>query len=168
LIAWIEASPPAQLASELPADTAIVASLTPDSAFSMPQSARRADPPPVLASETLLPARDSPSDSGYYASKDVDVRAAPIGDIEPADPDLSGTIGGAVLLRLEISARGTVDRVVVVRANPDYAFGQGAFAAFERARFSPARKSGIPVPSEMMIELHYGTSRPRQSAAPKR
>jgi TonB family protein len=122
----------------------------------------------VLTADTLLPERDSPADSGYYAAKDVDVRAAPIGDIEPADPDLTGTIGGAVVLRLEISARGTVDRVIVVRADPDYAFGPGAFSAFERARFSPARKAGIPVPSEIMIELHYGTSRSRQSAAPKR
>jgi TonB family protein len=162
LLARIETSPPLQLASVLPADTAFVASIAPhDRTPRIPQSASRAEPSPVLASDDILPARDPPSDTGYYAAKDVDDRAAPIGDIEPADPDLSGTIGGAVLLRLEISARGTVDRVIVVRADPDYAFGPGAFAAFERARFSPARKAGIPVASEMVVELHYGVSRSR-------
>jgi len=169
LLARIETSPPVQLAVERPADTAFLAStVSHEKTLKMRQSASRTEPLPVLASDNMLPARDPPSDSGYYAAKDVDVRAAPIGDIEPADPDLSGTIGGSVLLRLEISARGSVDRVVVVRADPDYAFGPGAFAAFERARFSPARKAGMPVPSEMVIELHYGASRSRQPPAPKR
>jgi TonB family protein len=107
-----------------------------------------------------------PSDSGYFSQKNVDVRAAPIGEIEPANPDFTGTVSGNVTLRLQINARGLVDRVIVVRAEPDYAFGPGAFAAFEHAQFSPARIAGIPVPSEIRVEMHYGPASPEAKKAP--
>jgi TonB family protein len=115
---------------------------------------------PAKGSHYLPPKDGAPSDSGYYSARNVDTTATPAGTIEPQNPDLTGTINGYVVLRLQINARGTVDRVIVVRAVPDYAFGPQAFAAFQQARFNPARKAGLPVPSEMLIEMHYGTSLP--------
>lgn len=97
-----------------------------------------------------------PSESLYYSPRDVDVRAAPLTDIVPINPDLSGQESGVVVLRLLINASGAVDYAMVARAVPERPFGSGLLKPFREARFSAARKNGLPVNSEMLIELRYG------------
>jgi hypothetical protein len=94
--------------------------------------------------------------AAYFSEKELDVRPVPVGDIVPDSPDFTGTVKGLVLLRLQINREGTVDRVIVVKAVPDHSFRPGTFWAFERARFIPAQRRGIPVNSELLIELRYG------------
>jgi protein TonB len=167
LRARIEPTPPLQPAPPAAHAPALVLLTLRNDATKVAQAANFTDLTAPSVSEDPLPPRDLPPESGYYPEKDVDVRAAPIGDIEPADPDLSGTVSGTIVLRLEINAQGIVDRVIVVRAVPDYAFGQDAFAAFKNARFAPARKTGMPVPSEIRVELRYGASRAGSVSAPR-
>jgi TonB family protein len=92
----------------------------------------------------------------YYSAPEVDVRAVPLGEIVPVNPDLTGRESGSVVLRLYISATGAVDKVVVVRAEPHRIFGPQIMLPFQQARFLPARKSGLAVNSEMLIEVRYG------------
>jgi TonB family protein len=92
----------------------------------------------------------------YYGEKELDVRPTPLDPIEPQDPDLTGKIRGRVLLMLQINRQGGVDKVIVVRAEPAYSFGPEAFAAFKRARFAPGRRGGIPVNSQILVEMQYG------------
>jgi TonB family protein len=104
-------------------------------------------------------ARESPEakpETVYYSAREVDVRAVPLGDIVAINPDLSGRESGVVVLRLLINAGGSVDNVLVVSAEPANKFGPQILLPFKRARFLPARKSGIAVNSEMLIELRYG------------
>ncbi|HEV3009167.1 MAG TPA: hypothetical protein VGX52_09055, partial [Burkholderiales bacterium] len=60
------------------------------------------------------------------------------------------------VLRLLINGGGSVDNVLVVNAEPAATFGPEILLPFKQARFLPARKAGIAVNSEMLIELRYG------------
>ena len=95
-------------------------------------------------------------ETAYYSAREVDVRAVPLGEIVPINPDFSGRESGVVVLRVLINAGGSVDNVLVVSAEPANNFGPQLLLPFKRARFLPARKSGIAVNSEMLIELRYG------------
>ncbi len=95
-------------------------------------------------------------DNTYYGAAEVDSRAVPLTAIQPINPDLTGTLHGIIVLRLYINSRGSVDNVVIVRAEPYHTFGPSILAPFRQARFAPARKGGVAVNSEMLIELRYG------------
>ena len=97
-------------------------------------------------------------DDTYYSAREVDSRAVPLSAIQPANPDITGTERGIVVLRLYINSRGGVDNVVIVRAVPYHTFGPSLLLPFRQARFAPARKDGMAVNSEMLIELRYGPS----------
>ncbi|HET9762206.1 MAG TPA: TonB family protein [Casimicrobiaceae bacterium] len=92
----------------------------------------------------------------YYSAAEVDSRAVPLSAIQAGNPDISGTARGIVVLRLYINSRGTVDNVVIVRAEPYHTFGPSLLLPFRQARFIPAKKAGVAVNSEMLIELRYG------------
>lgn len=119
--------------------------------------------PPLVASE---PRRSLPPDlSRYYSAREVDVRATPLSDIEPVNPDLTGRERGIVVLRVLINAAGAVDNVLVVRSEPQRTFGPELLMPFRNARFLPARKSGIAVKSQMLVEVRYGPEEdPRRNA----
>jgi TonB family protein len=97
-------------------------------------------------------------DNAYYRAAEVDSRAVPLSPIQPANPDITGTEQGIVVLRLYINSAGRVDNVVIVRAVPYHTFGPSLLLPFRQARFVPARKGGVAVNSEMLIELRYGPS----------
>jgi outer membrane biosynthesis protein TonB len=99
-------------------------------------------------------------DSVYYSAHELDVRARPLSDIEPINPDLTGRERGRVVLRLLINEHGTVDSVALMKAEPPRMFGPGMLTPFTGARFSPARKGGVAVKSQMLIELRYGEPEP--------
>jgi TonB family protein len=97
-------------------------------------------------------------DDTYYKAAEVDSRAVPLSAIQPVNPDITGKEQGIVVLRVYINSRGTVDNVVIVRAEPYHTFGPSLLLPFRQARFVPARKGGVAVNSEMLIELRYGPS----------
>src|SRR6267378_394551 len=97
-------------------------------------------------------------DNTYYTGAEVDSRAVPLSAIQPVNPDMTGKENGIVVLRLYINSRGAVDNVVIVRAEPYHTFGPGLLLPFRQARFVPARKGGVAVNSQMLIEVRYGPS----------
>jgi len=143
-VALVAAPPPALALEGLlaPLDEAI-------GAFSKPPSRSRARPAERARERQTKP------ETVYYAAREVDVRAVPLADIVPANPDLTGRESGSVVLRLYINAKGTVDNVLIVKAEPYHTFGPALLLPFKQARFLPARKAGIAVNSEMLIELRY-------------
>lgn len=97
-------------------------------------------------------------DNTYYRAAEVDSRAVPLSAFDLVNPDITGTERGIIVLRLYINSRGSVDNVVIVRAEPYHTFGPSLLLPFRQARFAPARKDGVAVNSEMLIELRYGPS----------
>ena len=65
---------------------------------------------------------------------------------------------GLLLVNPLVSAQEAVDNVVIVRAEPYHTFGPGLLLPFRQARFVPARKGGVAVNSQMLIEVRYGPS----------
>jgi TonB family protein len=76
-------------------------------------------------------------------------------DIEPTFPDEAGLQHGIVVLRLLINEFGVVDQAAVVRAVPKGLFEKSAVEAFAAARFSPGMLSGLPVKSQVTIEVEF-------------
>lgn len=121
---------------------------------------RRATPREAPGAPRATP--EAKPETAYYSAREVDVRAVPLGDIVPINPDLSGRESGRVVLRLLINAGGGVDNVLVVEAQPAASFGPQLLLPFKQARFLPARKAGVAVNSEMLIELRYGPLEPEK------
>lgn len=144
-VTLLAAAPP-----ELVVDAALPPMAEAVRAFSRRAATPREPPGAVRAAPETKP------ETVYYSAREVDVRAVPLGDIVAINPDLSGRESGVVVLRLLINAGGSVDNVLVVRAEPAGNFGPQILLPFKQARFLPARKSGIAVNSEMLIELRYG------------
>ena len=91
----------------------------------------------------------------YLAASRLDPGPKLLDDVEPAYPPEAGVTEGRVVLRLLIGATGAVDEVTVVRAAPSGVFDRAAIAAFSAARFSPGRMLGVPVKSQITIEVHF-------------
>ena len=70
--------------------------------------------------------------------------------------DIISGARGRVVLRLFISADGTLDNLQVAHAEPRGVFDQAAVDAFARARFTPGKKNGEAVPSLILIEVTFG------------
>lgn len=142
-----------------------------------------AQPPPVVApaatppgaapgrvtsaQEDVRPASTAPTneakgvDAPLAAAPDyafgvrLDPGPRPLEDIEPEYPDPVHLREGVVVLRLLISDTGHVDNVAVVRAEPRGVFEQAALDAFSKARFSPGLAAGMPVKSQITVEVQF-------------
>lgn len=91
----------------------------------------------------------------YHSALELDQRAMPKAEIMPPYPDAAGDLQGFVVLRLLINEAGKVDETIVVRSEPEGIFDSTARDAFGGALFTPGIKNGIPVKSQMMIEVRY-------------
>lgn len=100
-------------------------------------------------------AAPAPVTPAYRQGAELDPPPRPLEDIDPVYPAAAGLKEGTVVLRLLISATGNVDEVKVIRANPEGLFEASAVAAFGKAKFSPGRYLGLPVASEITIEVDY-------------
>jgi protein TonB len=107
------------------------------------------------ARPTAAPAPSAPPDSAYVAASRLDPGPRLIDDVEPVYPVDAGLTEGKVVLRLLIGTTGAVDEVTVVRATPKGVFDAAAVAAWSAARFSPGRMLGVPVKSQVTIEVHF-------------
>ena len=96
-----------------------------------------------------------PAAPDYLMGARLDPGPQPIGDIEPEYPDSGHLREGTVVLRVLIDEDGHVDNVAVVRATPKGAFEDAAVAAFTKALFSPGRVAGVPVKSQITVEVQF-------------
>ena len=95
------------------------------------------------------------SASAYLSASQLDPGPRPLDDIEPLFPAEAGQQQGHVVLRILVNEAGVVDDVAVVRSTPQGLFERSAIDAFAAARFSPGRRLGIPVKSQMTIEVDF-------------
>ena len=114
---------------------------------------------PQAGPTTPRPVRDAPPSlppaPDYLAAGRLDPGPIPLEEIEPAYPEAAGLTRGIVVLRLLINERGQVDDVAVVRAAPRGLFEGSALAAFGDAKFSPGMMLGVPVKSQVTIEVEF-------------
>lgn len=123
-----------------PADTGQTAMSTPNTA-----------PAPVAGPELKL----IPDD--YYTSREVDVRAEPVNDVQLVYPRLAyqNRVKGRVILRILINERGGIDQVSVLESEPRGTFEEAALTATWALQFSPAKKHGRSVKSRKDIEVTF-------------
>lgn len=113
------------------------------------------------ASATSIPAARSQAEPGlppapaYLSGGRLDPGPRPLQDVEPAFPDEAGLQHGIVVLRLLINEFGVVDQAAVVRSVPKGLFEKSAVEAFAAARFSPGMLLGLPVKSQVTIEVEF-------------
>ena len=110
-----------------------------------------ARPPP--AAQPAAPAL--PPAPAYLLGANLDVGPQPIGDIEPEYPESANLQEGKVVVRVLINEAGSVDNVAVVRSAPAGLFDPSALEAFAKAQFSPGRAGGVPVKSQITVEVHF-------------
>ena len=100
---------------------------------------------------------DLPIPNKWYTATEVDVRAEPLGEVRLEYPqELEGTgIPGRVRIALYIDERGIVSRLEVTEAEPSRLFDKAAIAAWRDVKFSPAKKDGVAVKSQKLLELDF-------------
>jgi protein TonB len=110
---------------------------------------------PAASRPLVSPSRAAPPESEYLAASRLDPGPKLLDDVDPLYPPEAGLTEGSVVLRLLIGTTGTVDDVTVVRSAPKGLFERSAVAAFSAARFSPGRVLGVPVKSQVTIEVQF-------------
>jgi TonB family protein len=123
--------------------------------------ARASVRPATSASPTPAPAPETPravqraSDPVYYAARDLDVYPVPLAPLQFRYPaHLSGErAGGEVLVRLLLDETGSVDEATVIAAQRAEPFDEYARAILAAARFSPGRRDGRAVKSQLTVRV---------------
>jgi TonB family protein len=105
----------------------------------------------------IVPALPAPH---YYAAEELDERPLILQDVEPQWPGGATPGSGHVRLQLYLGENGKVDSVEVVDSYPSGAFDTAAKEAFAAARFVPGMIAGVPVKSQVRLEVLFGTSLP--------
>jgi periplasmic protein TonB len=98
-----------------------------------------------------------PPAPNYQLSGLLDPGPQPLDEITPEYPPRAGQQSGVVVLRLLVNEQGGVDNVAVVRSEPRGFFEESALEAYGRARFAPGRLLGLPVKSQLLIEVVFAT-----------
>ena len=119
---------------------------------------------PAAISEPVPPPAPQPAlelpgvrDLTWYPARQLDVFPRPLVAYKPVYPEQAGAEGlrGEVTLLLLIDEEGAVHEASVVEAQPPGHFEQAALAAFEGARFEPARKDGRAVRSRILVKMAF-------------
>jgi TonB family protein len=118
---------------------------------------------PVARSEKAAASREVSLDAAdpmYYTARELDVYPALASalDLRVQRGVETREVSGWVLLRVDVSAAGTVDAVSVVDATPNAHFEDDALRAFATAQFRPALRNGRPVKSRILVQVDYGNS----------
>jgi len=115
--------------------------------------------PPATGARELLPAVEIPLalDTTWYPARQLDVFPQASTTPQPAYPEQASAEGvrGEVTLLVLVDEAGAVHEVSVVEAQPEGYFEEAAVAAFQRARFEPARKDGRAVRSRILVKVSF-------------
>ena len=97
-------------------------------------------------------------DPTYYGVRQLDVFPVLASAFDLRYPARASAedVKGRVALLVLIDAEGNVNDVSVVESQPAGYFEEDALRTLRAARFKPARKSGRPVKSRIVIEINYG------------
>lgn len=124
------------------------------SAVLIPEAAAQERPAPKPAAK----AASVPVAQRYYRSRELDVVPGIRTRVHPEYPHMAH-VSGKVTIRLYIDEHGTVEHVGILRAEPPGHFEASARRAFLAARFTPGMKGGVPVKSQLTLQVDY--SHPR-------
>jgi TonB family protein len=113
---------------------------------SQPASLAAPSPPPITSDANRL---------SEYRLVGLDPPPRPLHDIDPTYPLEAGSREGTVAMRLLINEKGTVDNVAVISSYPKEMFDDSAIQAFKSARFSPGLFLGMPVKSQLIVEVEF-------------
>jgi len=93
----------------------------------------------------------------YFPARELDVRPQIRSAVQPEYPRGAFAQGSstAVQLRILIDARGRVDAVSTPGHDESDPFAAAARAAFGEARYTPGLRNGVPVPSEVSVEVRF-------------
>jgi TonB family protein len=94
--------------------------------------------------------------SRVFAQREVDVKAQLLERPKPSYTDSARTnnVQGTVVLRVVLSADGSVGSVSAIRGLPN-GLTEQAIAAARRIRFVPAKKDGRPVSVAVTVEYNF-------------
>ena len=99
----------------------------------------------------------APLDPVYYSARELDVYPAPLTPLVFGFPThlADGRLAGDVLVRLMVDEAGAVDHVAVIGANPPGYLEEYARAKLAFARFSPGRREGRAVKSQVTARVSF-------------
>ena len=120
------------------------------SAALLPEAAAQERPAPKPAGK----ATPVPVAQRYYRSRELDVVPGIRTRVHPEYPHMAH-VSGKVTIRLYIDEHGTVEHVGILRAEPPGHFEASAQRAFLAARFTPGMKGGVPVKSQLTLQVDY-------------
>jgi TonB family protein len=100
----------------------------------------------------------------YLPAAELTERPLALAAVEPSFPS-GAPATGRVKMRLYINERGSVDAVDITEAEPAGEFEQVAVQAFSEARFTPGRKDGTAVKSQIALEVRFGEPSPLPASA---
>jgi protein TonB len=146
-----------------PPEPATPTAAMPEAPVKSPPTTQAADPDinpsrlPAQAVPNVLPSVPVMLDTTWYSARQLDIQPKAQHSIDPDYPEAARLDGteGAVTLLLRINELGEVKAVTVESGNPPGVFEASAKAAFETARFIPARLAGRPVRAEIRIRVTY-------------
>jgi TonB family protein len=100
---------------------------------------------------------DVPFPDKWYTASELDLRAEPLDEVRLIYPEeLEGTgIPGRVRVLLFIDERGVVRKTQVTEAEPARLFDKAAQRAWVDMRFAPAKKGGVAVKSQKLLEMAF-------------
>jgi TonB family protein len=135
-----------------PLAAAPAANDAPQARASVPQQEAKAGPRQGVPDGIDVPFPDK-----WYTAAEVDVRAEPVGAVDLSYPEeLEGSgIPGRVHLLLFIDERGVVRRMHIADAEPARLFDKAAMRSWTDITFSPAKKNGVAVKSQKLLELDF-------------
>jgi protein TonB len=97
-----------------------------------------------------------PAPDKWYTASEVDVRAEPITEIRLRYPrELAERVHGTVRVRVFIDEGGVVRKLQIDSSEPPGLFDEAAKQGWQDVRFSPARRNGVAVKSQKLIELTF-------------
>jgi len=137
-----------------PAESAQATSLV----ATLGQQRLEAQLPPYLVAPFSIDASQGP---WYFPRSELTVAPKLLDEPLIPQPEKPGTAGqrtGKVVLRVFVSAGGTVDRVEVAGSSLPAVFDEAATAAFARLRFRPGEIEGVAVNSETRFEIVFDSS----------
>ncbi len=112
--------------------------------------------PPVEEKETNTIETPPPPQKDFLPFYLVDDLPVPLSRISPDYPEEARRLGieGAVVVKLYINERGEVEDIEVVKS-PDKLLSEAALKSLSKARFSPARAGGKPMPVVLEFTLRF-------------
>lgn len=97
----------------------------------------------------LVPGQVEPH---YFPTRELSLRPLVLKDIPP-DIELVGVPAQTVILRLFINEEGDIDRVVTEQSFLPEEMARDLTDAFSKLKFHPGMRDGVPVKSQMKIEV---------------